>query len=119
MIQIVATIPAPSLISVSSTAQVSLNYGSQPTASIAVQAGIALSGGSAPTILALPVTTPGQTVFNIFSIPTSSTLSVNGVDYYPNSHYTIAQSGGNVELTLLPQIGFITDTTDIIQLLKY
>lgn len=63
-----------------------------------IQGGKGEAGTPAET-LTLAVTSNGQTQFTVFSIPTSSYLTVNGVVYYKDIDYTVGVIGPNIKLT--------------------
>ena len=67
--------------------------------------------------ISLIVVHDGQTEFTVFSISENSLLLINGVEYYPITHYTITQIGPNVTLTWLNDFELKTDF--IIKLRKF
>ena len=62
------------------------------------------------TTINLTVDTNGQTMFNISTIPLQAFLTIDGVEYYQNIHFTIGMVNSNATLTWLNK--FQLETTD-------
>ena len=71
-----------------------------------------------PDEMQLNVTTEGQTVFNIYTMPNAKTvLDINGITYFQDMDYSIGTDGVNVILTW--NNSFSLSIMDMIILLKF
>ena len=75
----------------------------------------AASGGGSITNMPLVATVPGQTQFNIFTMPTGlHLLIVNGVEYFNGSDYHIITVGSNIRVEWINPNFSLGPTDDIV-----